>query len=307
MATLCTEGHEIPEGQVQCAYGHPQVNTQESPGEVLSSLTGGVTTPTDGVTTDMQQLIMIMQQQQMLQQQQMQQQFQQMQAMQLQLATLGTNLVRPATVMTKKPDRPLMEAGMSEHGWAVFIDSWERYKTMSGITDVNQVRNELRAACSQEVNRLLLGLVETSVLATMSEEELLKKIKTLSIQGVHKEVHRHRFSKMEQDEGESITHFVARLKEHAALCDFKVPCQSTTCDCTVSYLEDMGSNQMVSGLCDKEHQTKLLAEATTLTTFQKKFDRLMSLETTDKSLPHLKSDTNIPPLSNTAASKSAYR
>ena len=40
--------------------------------------------------------------------------------------------------------------------------------------------------------------------------------------------------------------------------------------------------QMVAGLANIDHQTKILAEAATLTTLQQKFDRLVSLEMTDQ-------------------------
>ena len=132
---------------------------------------------------------------------------------------------------------------------------------MSKFTDPEEIRNELRATCSRDVNRLLLGWVEAPLLNRMEEEALLKHIKAITVEGVHKEVHRQTFMKLTQSEGESITDFAARLKEQATLCEFKVACQSQTCDCMVSYSEDMVCNQMVSGLWDKEHQNRILAEA----------------------------------------------
>ena len=46
---------------------------------------------------------------------------------------------------------------------------------------------------------------------------------------------------------------------------------------------------MVAGLTNTDHQTKILAEATTLVTLQQKFNRLVSLEMTDHSTPHFNS------------------
>ena len=173
---------------------------------------------------------------------------------------------------------------------------------MSGIKDNgNIIRNELRVACSHELNRLLLGSVKKSENDAMDQMVLLSRMKKLSVQGVHKEVHRRMFFQMQQQEGEPMTHFVARLNSLAKLCEFNVPCQSTSCDCSVSYSEEMVSNQMVGGLYNSEHQMKLLAEAASLQTFQEKFDRLVSLETTDKSLPHLT------PASKSAVTKSSYQ
>lgn len=49
-------------------------------------------------------------------------------------------------------------------------------------------------------------------------------------------------------------------------------------------------NKMVAGLVNAEYQSKILAEAGTLTTLEQKFIRLVNLETTDKSTYYLHSD-----------------
>jgi hypothetical protein len=43
----------------------------------------------------------------------------------------------------------------------------------------------------------------------------------------------------------------------------------------------MIATQMISGVLNKEHQSKVLANATTCKTFQEKYDMLIGLETTD--------------------------
>ena len=49
----------------------------------------------------------------------------------------------------------------------------------------------------------------------------------------------------------------------------------------------MAAGQMIAGLVNMEHQNRVLAEAATLTTLEQKFQRLISLETTDISTPYL--------------------
>ena len=51
----------------------------------------------------------------------------------------------------------------------------------------------------------------------------------------------------------------------------------------------MVAGQLITWLANKEHQSKILAEANTLTTVEQKFHRLISSETTDTSSPHLRS------------------
>lgn len=45
--------------------------------------------------------------------------------------------------------------------------------------------------------------------------------------------------------------------------------------------------QLVAGLANTEHQGNLVAEANNLITLEQKINWLASLETTDKSTPHL--------------------
>ena len=57
----------------------------------------------------------------------------------------------------------------------------------------------------------------------------------------------------------------------------------------MNYSEDMVAGQLVAGLANDKQKAKILAEANTLTTLEQKFSRLVSLEMTDKSTPHLQS------------------
>ena len=193
----------------------------------------------------------------------------------------------PGNPQTKRPDRPSVEADLTDNDWAIFIDSWSRYKEMTRLTTVNDIRNELRATCAPSVNKMLFDLVGSTTLNTSSEEELLGHMHRVAVRGVHKEVHRQRFTRITQVDGESVNKFVARLKAQATLCDFKVRCNNPDCGRDVSYSEEMVSHQMVSGLSNAQHQSKILAEAATISTFQEKFDKLISLETTDNSTPQL--------------------
>ena len=102
-----------------------------------------------------------------------------------------------------------------------------------------------------------------------------------------------------------ITHFVARLKSQAMLCEFKVKRQSTECRSDVNYAEEMVSNQMIAGLQNHDHQSRILSEIASLETFQLKFDKLVSLETTEKPSSHLQQKPNT--TSSMAPQKSQYQ
>ena len=49
----------------------------------------------------------------------------------------------------------------------------------------------------------------------------------------------------------------------------------------------MLAGQLIAGLVNKEYQSKILAEANTLTIVEQKFHRLGCLETTETMTPHL--------------------
>ena len=183
---------------------------------------------------------------------------------------------------TKKPDRPTVESGMNDREWALFDDSWGRYKKMANITDLETIRMELRAGCSPDVNKMLFEFVGAETLDTCTEAELLVHIKSVAVRTVHKEVHRMVFNTMVQKDKESVTKFVAALKSQAALCQFKVSC---SCDPPreISYADEMVAQRLIAGLANQEHQRRILSEASTLVTLQQKVERLCVFETTEES------------------------
>ena len=61
----------------------------------------------------------------------------------------------------KKPERPVVNANIDDREWALFEDSWGRYKKMCKLSDndVENIRLELRACCSSNVNKFLFEYV----------------------------------------------------------------------------------------------------------------------------------------------------
>ena len=94
---------------------------------------------------------------------------------------------------TKAPDYPAINTNTDEHEWGLFKDSSNRYKTMTAISDENVIRMELRAACSQDVNRLLFEYIGATSLNAATENDLLEHIKSVTVKGTHKEVHGMKF------------------------------------------------------------------------------------------------------------------
>ena len=119
----------------------------------------------------------------------------------------------------------------------------------------------------------------------------------MAVKCVLKEAHRRNFHALKQSEGESITHYMARLQSQAQLY--------ARCGEETSYVNDMVACQLIAGMRNAEHQAKLLAEATTPRSLQEKFDRLVSMETTELSTNHLNRTYTVP--LNAHATKPGYQ
>ena len=187
----------------------------------------------------------------------------------------------PGTAIKREqPKRPIIEANSDDNDWSIFLDSWKRYKRMTRIASNEDIVLELRSACSTEVNKLLFEFTGESALNEegLSEEGLLEMIHSIAVKGIHKEVHRMNFGKITQSPGESITHYVAKLNAKASLCEFSVVC---SCTAKVSFAEEMVAQQLVAGLQNQDHQSRILGEAPSLDTLTKKVERLIGLETAE--------------------------
>jgi hypothetical protein len=194
-----------------------------------------------------------------------------------------------------KPTRPKIEAGMDEIDWKILLDNWGRYKRISELNDEEQICLELRDSCSNDVNKLLYQFIGSDDLnaSELTEIKLLEYIRNVAVKVDHKEVHRLNFGRLKQNEGELASRYVGRLKVKASLCDFSVDC---SCGRGVSYAADMISQQLVSGLSNPEHQAKVISEAKTLTTLEKKVEKVMSFEAADDAADKIRQPSKVAPM-----------
>ena len=234
----------------------------------------------------------------------------QMQHQQLQLQQQMTNLMSQFIAPTNanntpedkskrstKPTRPTIDADSSDNKWIIFKDSWNRYKEMAGITDEATIRNELRSTCTPKVNEMLFNFVGPEALNNATEENLLDHIKSIAVKAVHPEVYRQQFFNLRQSDCETVTSFISRLKAQAMLCAFqsKGDCGAPTC--SSSYAADMIRSQLIAGIRNATHQTKVLTEIATLKTLEQLTTRLLALEATDRASSQFRS-----PFENTVGS-----
>ena len=125
----------------------------------------------------------------------------------------------------------------------------------------------------------LFDFVGSSTINTLSEDDLLASIKRLAVKGKNVAVHRQEFYDMQQAPGQSVQHFVAKLKAKAEQCHFQLKCSSSQCNHEVnSYATAMVADQLTVGLTDKDIQGEVLAKHSQLKTFEEKFDLIQALE-----------------------------
>lgn len=186
-----------------------------------------------------------------------------------------------------RPTRPSIEAEMDDARWGILLDKWQHYKRIAELSE-QDVCLELMESCSSHVHELLYQYVGTAELYNprMSEEIMLKHIKSVAVKSVHKEVYRWRYGQLKQGDSEPVTKYAGRLKSEAILCDYKVKC---TCGETMSFAEEMVSQQLITGLVNPEHQSRVMSEAQDLPKLQDKIDRVISLETTDDATANIRS------------------
>lgn len=252
------------------------------------------TAPTQPPSGDPLLLIANMQQQHMAMQQQMA-------ALISQLTPSATN--SPNRTGRAKLERPTIEADCTDNRWIIFRDAWSRYKEMASLTSATEIRNELRSTCSPKINEMLFNFVGPDTLNTCSEEDLMDFIKSVAVKTIHPEVYRQQFFTLRQTDCESITNFISRLKAQAMLCAFttKGSCNQNTC--MASFAEDMVKSQLIAGLRNASHQSKILSEMEVLKTLEQVTTRLLALESTERATTHFRPPSEIAPISD----RDAYR
>ena len=199
---------------------------------------------------------------------------------------------------TKSPDRPEISEDSSDSDWSLFTFEWLRYKRATNTSSASRIRDELLNCCKPSLRSRLYQMVGER-LNTLSEEALLEQIRAIAVLTVHKVVHRVEFSRIKQDDGESVAHFVSRLKAKASLCDFTIVAEGPG---RVSYEDDMVEGQMMSGLYSDEHRARVLTEADKLPTLKDKYNALVTMHTSDLSTSQLASTA-----SSSTQRKSGYK
>merc|ERR1712030_126200 len=80
----------------------------------------------------------------------------------------------------EKIPRPQIELGVSQNDFLFFEDEWASYKRSCEIRDETEMRDQLQAACSEDLRRNLLNCLG-SKLKTLTEQQMMDEIQKLAV------------------------------------------------------------------------------------------------------------------------------
>ena len=80
-----------------------------------------------------------------------------------------------AVSKAEKVPRPVVKMDMGEDDYLYFESRWKSYKRATGLKEEQLIRDQLLAACSEDLSRDLFRLVGTSI-QLLTEDQLLTRI-----------------------------------------------------------------------------------------------------------------------------------
>ena len=129
-----------------------------------------------------------------------------------------------------------------------WLDRFEIQLDLLKITDADQKRNAFLAAVGAEGYEMLRNLVTPEKPKTLTYEVLTKKLLDFVKPTPVTMMERYKFSQCSQNNGESVTEFLARVKRAAEFCDYG------------GHYAEAIKDRFVFGLSDSSTQRVLLAE-----------------------------------------------
>ena len=104
--------------------------------------------------------------------------------------------------------------------WEVFTEQLTHYFTANGITEEAKKRSILLSACGTQTFRLIKTLLAPTLVTAKTFAEIAKVVQDHVQPKPSVIMRRFRFNTCSRNQGESITTFVARLRELASHCEY---------------------------------------------------------------------------------------
>lgn len=156
----------------------------------------------------------------------------------------------------------------TQEEWSEYAERLVHYFTANDINSAAKRRAILLNAVGATTYRLLKTLASPLQVTDLTFEQLVTRAKSHFNPKPSPIVKRYEFNTRRQDEGETVSTFVAGLRKIAEYCEYGV------------VLSDMLRDRVVCGIRDKSVQRRLLWE--TELTFDKALEIALAAETADK-------------------------
>ena len=168
-----------------------------------------------------------------------------------------TNHIVNVNVKPEKFPRPKIGLEETAEKWDDFNAAWLQYKAEYSLNGAASTR-QLYACCSDELATSLSRMTGGTHF-TLTEADMIDRMKQLAIQYQNPAVHVQTFLSMSQHPDEGARHWFSRLKGISTRCDFQVKC---TCDQNVSYADPVILYKLISGLSDTDIKEDILSQET---------------------------------------------
>ena len=154
--------------------------------------------------------------------------------------------------------RPTISSAGSTEEWEYFLSRWDEYKLATRM-EGQDILLQLIECADEDLRKDLNRAYGT--LTNDTEENALKKMKTLAVKLENILVARVHLHNLKQDRDETVRGFSARLRGQAKVCQFT---KEKTCNCgaevQIDYSEDIIRDTLIRGLADEDIQLAVLGQ-----------------------------------------------
>ena len=155
-----------------------------------------------------------------------------------------------------------------EDDWKSYVERLDQYFAANDITEAAKKRATLLSSVGAVTYKLIRNLTTPDGPTSRTYKDITKLVQEHYNPKPSTIVERFKFNSRNQQSGESISNYVANLRQMTEFCDFGIS------------LEDMLRDRLVCGIHDIRIQRRLLAEPNL--TFKKAMELAIALETIDR-------------------------
>ena len=155
-----------------------------------------------------------------------------------------------------------------EDDWKSYVERLDQHFAANDITEAEKKRATLLSSVGAVTYKLIRNLTTLDGPTSRTYKDITKLVQEHYNPKPSTIVERFKFNSRNQQSGESISNYVANLRQMTEFCDFGIS------------LEDMLRDRLVCGIHDIRIQRRLLAEPNL--TFKKAMELAIALETVDR-------------------------